>query len=216
MSKTGSGFLGKLRRAAQPAAEQPGQTRKTITVVSGLPRSGTSMMMKMLEAAGIPPLTDEIREADADNPKGYYEFERVKQLNKGDIEWLDGAQGKSVKVIAALLRHLPPTHDYRVIFMRRSLDETLKSQKQMLIRRGEPTNKVSDEEMAVLYRKHLHQIERWVAQQPHVKVLYVDYNEVMRDPLAQAQQVNQFLGGNLDVENMAGVVDSTLYRQRRS
>ena len=216
MSKTGSGFLGKLRRTAQPAAEQPRKARKTITIVSGLPRSGTSMMMKMLEAAGIPPLTDEIREADADNPKGYYEFERVKKLNQGDTEWLEEAQGKSVKVIAALLRHLPPTFDYKVIFMRRSLDETLKSQKQMLIRRGEPTDKVSDEEMATLFRKHLQQIESWMARQPNVEVLNVDYNAVMRDPRTQAQQVNQFLGGSLDVERMAGVVDAALYRQRRS
>ena len=106
------GFLKKLFQST---------TKEPIVIVSGLPRSGTSMMMKMLEAGGIPPLTDEIREADTDNPKGYYEFERVKKLDKGDIAWLPEAEGKSVKVISALLKHLPAEYDYRIIFMRREM-----------------------------------------------------------------------------------------------
>ena len=113
------------------------QAEQTITIVSGLPRSGTSMMMKMLEAGGIPPLTDEIRTADTDNPKGYYEFERVKKMDKGDTAWLENAQGKSVKVISALLKHLPSDYRYRVIFMRRDMSEILASQKKMLDHRGE-------------------------------------------------------------------------------
>ncbi|HZD55295.1 MAG TPA: hypothetical protein VE136_01120, partial [Anaerolineales bacterium] len=99
-----------------------------MTIVSGLPRSGTSMMMKMLEAGGVPPLTDEIRTADRDNPKGYYEFERVKKMPDGDKAWMVEARGKSVKVISALLEHLPPQYDYKVIFMRRDMNEILASQ----------------------------------------------------------------------------------------
>ena len=118
-----------------------------VVVVSGLPRSGTSMMMKMLEAGGLSPLIDGEREADEDNPKGYYEFERVKQLPKGDYGWLEDAQGRVVKVISGLLVHLPPTHDYRVVFMRRAMPEILASQRKMLVRRGENSDQVSDEKL---------------------------------------------------------------------
>jgi hypothetical protein len=121
-----------------------------ITIVSGLPRSGTSMMMKMIEAGGIPPLTDAIRAADEDNPKGYYEFERVKQMDKGDVAWVADAPGKSVKVISALLKHLPPGYDYRVIFVQRNMAEILASQRKMLTHRGEDANKMDDEKMADL------------------------------------------------------------------
>ena len=128
---------------------------KPIVVVSGLPRSGTSMMMKMLEVGGIPPVTDNHRMADDDNPKGYYEFERVKKLDKGDTEWLADAPGKVVKVIAALLTYLPPTYNYKVIFMRRLMPEILASQRQMLVRRGEAPNKFKDEDMARIIEKHV-------------------------------------------------------------
>ena len=185
-----------------------------VTVVSGLPRSGTSMMMKMLEAGGIPPLTDEIREADKDNPKGYYEFERVKKLDEGDTAWLEEAQGKAVKVISALLKYLPQGYTYKVLFMRRNMEEILASQRQMLIRRGEPTDEVSDEELMELFGKHLAQVQAWVDEQPNVDVLYVSYNEVMENPLAQVVRVNHFLGDTLDAESMVAVVDRVLYRQR--
>ena len=185
-----------------------------VTVVSGLPRSGTSMMMKMLEAGGIPPLTDELREADKDNPKGYYEFERVKKLSDGDTEWLEGAQGKTVKVISALLKHLPPDYTYKVIFMRRRMEEILSSQKQMLIRRGEATDKVSDEELTELFTKHLVQIQAWADAQSNIDIIYVSYNDIMKNPGEQAHRINQFLGDTLDVEQMHAVVDKALYRQR--
>lgn len=189
---------------------------RTITIVSGLPRSGTSMLMKMLEAGGIELLTDNIRTADEDNPKGYYEFERVKQL-KQDSDWLEDAGERAVKIISALLKHLPQDHAYayKVIFVRRKLEEVLASQKQMLIRRGEPTDTISDEKMAELFRKHLSQVETWIDEQPNVEVLYVSYNEVLEHPQEQAQRINQFLGSTLDVERMASVVDKSLHRQRR-
>jgi hypothetical protein len=185
-----------------------------VTVVSGLPRSGTSMMMKMLEAGGILPLTDEIRDADKDNPKGYYEFERVKKLDEGDTAWLEEAQGKSVKVISALLKHLPEGYTYKVIFMQRTMEEILASQRQMLIRRGEPTDAVSDEDLMELFSKHLAQIQAWIDEQPNVEAIYVSYNETMENPCEQAERVNHFLGDGLDVDNMVAVVDQALYRQR--
>ena len=187
---------------------------QVVTVVSGLPRSGTSMMMRLLDEGGIPPLTDEIREADKDNPKGYYEFERVKKLDEGDTAWVEDAQGKAVKVISALLKHLPEGYTYKVIFMRRKIEEILASQRQMLIRRGEPTDSASDEELTELFGKHLAQIQAWIDGQPNVEAIHVSYNDVTENPLEQSERINQFLGDTLDVGKMVGVVDQALYRQR--
>ncbi len=184
-----------------------------IIIVSGLPRSGTSMMMRMLEAGGVPILTDHVRTADEDNPKGYYEFERVKQIAH-DKAWLPQAQGKAVKMISALLKHLPADYEYRIVFMQRNIREILASQRQMLLRRGEPTDGVSDERMAVLFTKHLSRVRDWLSKQPHMHVLYVHYGDVLADPLGQARRVAHFLGGTLDEEAMARVVDRRLYRQR--
>jgi hypothetical protein len=185
-----------------------------ITIVSGLPRSGTSMMMKMLEAGGIPVLVDNIRTADEDNPKGYYEFERVKQI-ESDKAWLPEAKGKVVKMISELLKHLPPDYKYKIVFMRRKIEETLASQRQMLIRRGEPTDKVSDDKLTELFRKHLARLAAWIETQPNIEILYVNYSEVMGNPVEGARQINEFLGGGMNVDAMAGVVDPSLYRQRR-
>ncbi len=186
-----------------------------ITVVSGLPRSGTSMMMKMLEAGGIPPITDELREADEDNPKGYYEFERVKQMDQGDTTWVVDARGKVVKVISALLKHLPPAEQYRVVFVRRHMPEILASQRKMLIRRGEDPDKMDDAQMAMLFEKHLKQVDEWMNNQPNFRLLYVHYSDILADPRPQITAINNFLGGNLDVEAMALAVDPQLYRNRR-
>jgi hypothetical protein len=187
---------------------------QTITIVSGLPRSGTSMMMKMLEAGGLEPLTDNIRAADEDNPKGYFEFERVKQIET-DKAWLEDARGRVVKLISALLKHLPPSNHYKVIFMRRAMPEILASQRQMLIRRGEPADAVPDDKMAAMFEKHVAQVESWLASQPNIETIYVSYNEVMKAARPHAELVNEFLGGTLNVDAMVGVADAALYRQRR-
>jgi hypothetical protein len=186
-----------------------------ITIVSGLPRSGTSMMMKMIEAGGIPPLTDAIRAADVDNPKGYYEFERVKQMDKGDTSWVPDAVGKSVKVISALLKHLPTGYEYRVIFVRRNMAEILASQRKMLLHRGEDADKMDDAKMAELFAKHVQQVENWLAEQPNFQTLYVHYSDVLSDPETAARQINTFLGGKLDVAGMTTAVDPHLYRNRQ-
>ena len=184
-----------------------------ITVVSGLPRSGTSMMMSMLAAGGMPVLTDSLRAADEDNPKGYFELERVKQLDK-DSSWLAEARGKVVKIVSPLLKHLPAEYRYRIIFMHRNMEEILASQKQMLIRRGEPTDTVSDQKMAEMFRKHLFDVESWLGKQPNIKVCYVDYSRVLEGPLRYADIVDRFLGSELDTSKMAKVADQALHRQR--
>lgn len=191
-----------------------GLPKNTIVIVSGLPRSGTSMMMKMLEAGGLPLLTDHQRTPDEDNPKGYYEFERVKQLPKGDTAWLPDAEGKAVKVISALLEHLPPTFHYKIIFMNRRMEEVLASQRKMLIRRGEDPDKISEEELARLFTKHLRKVKDWVRAQPNMEMIEVEYNRMVTNPLPYVRQINAFLGGWLDEEAMAQVVDPTLYRNR--
>ncbi|MBR5901173.1 sulfotransferase [bacterium] len=186
-----------------------------ITVVSGLPRSGTSMMMKMLEAGGIPPLQDNIRTADEDNPKGYYEFERVKKLPK-DTAWLPEAKNKAVKIIALLLTKLPlKGYRYRVIFMRRDIEEILASQKQMLIRRGEATDKISDEEMITTYHRHLSEVLAFLEANKCFSVFFVNYNDLMRNPEDWAPRIAAFLGKEMDAEAMKAVVDPKLYRNRR-
>ncbi len=185
-----------------------------ITVVSGLPRSGTSMMMKMIEAGGIAPLTDQLRTADVDNPKGYYEFERVKQLDKGDTAWVPEARGKVVKVISALLKYLPGTEKYRVVFIRRQIDEILASQRKMLINRGEDPDKQDDAQMKALFERHVRQVEEWLRAQPNVQTLYVHYRDMVENPLPQIERINAFLGGKLDTAAMGGVVDPELYRNR--
>ena len=215
MAGTLSRLWSKLRGDSAPSLDDQADN-KVVTVVSGLPRSGTSMMMKMLDEGGLSPVTDGIRSADKDNPKGYYEFERVKKLVDGDIGWVAEAQGKAVKVIAALVQYLPPDYAYKMIFMRRNMDEILSSQRQMLIRRGEPTDTVDEGELAHLFQKHLDQVTAWIAAQPNIDVLYVNYNEVIADPSRNAQQISEFLGSTLDAGKMAGVIDLSLYRQREA
>jgi hypothetical protein len=191
------------------------KNHQPVIVVSGLPRSGTSMMMKMLEAGGIPPLTDQIRTADSDNPQGYYEFERVKQLDKGDTAWVAEAQGKAVKVISQLLRYLPDDQEYRVIFMRRHMDEILASQKKMLVNRGEDPDGVSDEELTRLFEKHLGQVRQWLDGQPNVQTLDVHYSDVLANPRPAVGRINEFLGSRLNTEAMLVSVDPDLYRNRQ-
>lgn len=172
------------------------------------------MMMKMLEAGGIEPLTDRVREADEDNLGGYYEFEQVKKVAQ-DARWLEQARGKAVKVISRLLCDLPPAHTYRVIFMQRQLDEVLASQQQMLQRRGRAGEGGSDAEMKRLFTRHLEDVGKWLSRQPNFAVLYASYNEILAQPLEHSRRIDRFLGGGLEVERMAAVVDQQLYRQRR-
>ncbi len=185
-----------------------------IVVVSGLPRSGTSMTMKMLEAGGLSTVVDGIRTADEDNPKGYYEDERVKDLGEmDDKSWLADSQGKAIKVISYLLKDLPEDHNYKVLFMRRDVHEVLASQAKMLERRGE-SSETNDERMIELYEDHLWKVGRLFKRAPHLDVVDVHYTKVLENPRAEAERIRNHLGLSLDAAKMAGVVDARLYRNR--
>ena len=185
-----------------------------IILVSGLPRSGTSMMMKMLAAGGIAVVTDNFRQADEDNPKGYFELEKVKKLKDGETEWLANTKGKAVKTIAAHLEYLPVEFHYKVLFMHRDMMEILASQREMLLRRGEPADSVSDEKMAELFSKHLEKVVSWLSKQSNFQVLYLNYNEILANPQPITGQLVEFLDLKLDTNAMQKVVDPSLYRQR--
>ncbi|MCL4529208.1 MAG: sulfotransferase [Chloroflexi bacterium] len=188
---------------------------KTIVVVSGLPRSGTSMMMKMLAEGGLETVTDSIRSADEDNPNGYFEFETVKQMANGQTQWLSNADHKVVKIISALLEYLPENYHYKILFMEREIGEILASQRKMLARRNEES-KTSDAEMASQFREHLAAIKFWIARQPNIEVLYVDYNKMLSNPDEYCQNIAEFIGLPVDVEKMRSVPDEHLYRNRSS
>ena len=187
-----------------------------VVVVSGLPRSGTSMMMSALAEGGMDLLTDQLRVADANNPMGYYEFERVKKLPKGDINWLHSAEGKAVKIISALLSYLPSSSKYRVIFMERDLDEILASQNRMLDRIGKETNDaLSETELRLSYESHLSDVKTWLNNQDWVKTLFVSYNNVLCQPEDEFSRVAAFLDRKVDPVAMAHVVDPSLYREKK-
>ena len=201
-------FLGKAYRAWRFG--------KPIIVVSGLPRSGTSMAMKMLEAGGVPILTDGRRAADDSNPKGYYEFEPVMRLQEDpDKRWLTEARGKAVKIISFLLPSLPQTHNYRVILMHRDLHEVMASQGKMLDKRGEPQGE-DDASLLASYEKDVAKTQRLLGRRPCFQVLDVDYKAVLDDASAAAARIGAFIGGGLDLGAMAAVVDQQLYRNRRA
>ena len=184
-----------------------------IIIVSGLPRSGTSVMMQMLENGGVEVMTDNMRTADTDNPRGYYEFEKVKKI-KQDASWLPGTRGKAFKMVSQLLYDLPPTERYRVLFMERDPDEMLLSQEKMLKRLNRPA--APREEIIQAYTLHLERLHEWLQQQRHIEILHVRYNDLVEGPEKEAERVREFLGRQVNVENMAKAVDPTLYRNRKT
>ena len=173
------------------------------------------MLMAMLDAGGFDLVSDDLRTADEDNPKGYYELERVKELDKKtDASWLEEAAGKGIKVISFLLEHLPDTYHYKIIFMRRDLSEVLASQQKMLERRSEQPSEISDEEMAALFSSHLEKIYKQLAERSNCDVLYIDHREALNYPDKVATRINTFLNSRLNVTAMTKIVDRQLYRNR--
>jgi hypothetical protein len=172
------------------------------------------MVMAMLEAGGMPLLVDEIRKADEDNPKGYFEFERVKKLKEGDIAWLDSALGKAVKIISYLLLQLPDRYSYDVVFVRRRLPEILVSQRIMLERGGEDPDRVSQDELAGVLSRHLKQVEGWLAGQSNIRSVNIDYNRMLESPDEELRRLVAFIDQPLDYAAMKSVIDPDLYRQR--
>jgi hypothetical protein len=184
-----------------------------VTVVSGAPRSGTSLMMQMLGAGGMELLSDGVRRADRDNPRGYFELEAVRRL-PADPGWVDRAVGRAVKVVHVLVPRLPAGPGYRILLMRREWREVLASQRAMLERRGEPAGELADERLAEVFAAQLEEVVRWASGRPGAELLEVDYNALVRNPLAPARAVAAFLGGGLDAEDMAAAVLPSLWRQR--
>lgn len=187
---------------------------KEICIVSGLPRSGTSLMMKMLEAGGMDVAIDNIRHADEDNPKGYYELEVVKTI-KADTSWLDGMAGKVFKMVSMLLYDLPRDRRYKIIFMRRNMEEILASQHVMLQRQGKISKTGQQTDMRKLFEEHLQHVYNWLGNQGNMEVCYIWYHDLFQQFGAAITPVGKLLGRSLDAERMADVVDASLYRQRR-
>lgn len=186
-----------------------------VIVVSGLPRSGTSMMMKMLDATGLPIMTDHERTADEDNPKGYFEYERVKKLgDETDKSWVRDARGKVLKVISHLLDALPEDNFYRVVLMRRDFDEIIASQNKMLVRRAEE-NPVEDAAAKKAYIRHLVDVRFMVRKRANFEMIEVHFTQALQAPQTFVAEVNTFLGGRLDTNAMMSVIDPDLYRNRK-
>jgi len=194
--------------------EMTGSLDETVVLVSGMPRSGTSMMMQMLTAGGLAALTDDNRTADDDNRKGYFEYEPVKALSR-QVQWMAEAKGKSLKVVAPLLRRLPPPKGlkYRIIFMERDLKEVIASQHTMIERLGKTGSRQTDEQLEETFAKQLRMVQKFISA-ANIPVLYVSHRDCIEDPAGQAERMNRFLGGTLDEAAMAAVVSGDLYRHR--
>jgi len=184
-----------------------------VTVVSGLPRSGTSMMMRMLAAGGIEPLVDHERAPDTDNPLGYYEFQRVKTLRQ-DSSWVAQARGKALKVIYKLVYDLPADISYRIVFLERDLDEVLASQEAMMRRSGLDPDQIGHEVLIKLFQAEIFAFRRWAEAQANVRIFYANHARVIADPKKAAQEIAQFLGLPMDTAAMAEVVTPELHRNR--
>ena len=202
-------MIGKLFGGKKPETS----SKQPVIVVSGLPRSGTSMMMKMLAEGGLPIVTDELRSADDDNPNGYFELESVKQLAGGRNEWLAEAGGKAVKVISSLLEFLPAAYTYKVIFMEREIREILASQRKMLEHRSEAPA-VDDARIEEQFHKHLAAVKPWLARQPNMETLRISYNDLMSNPEPHCRRLIDFTCAPLDLERMLGVPNARLYRNK--
>jgi hypothetical protein len=184
--------------------------RDYVTIVSGMPRSGTSLAMQMLRAGGMPLLTDERRPADAHNPRGYFEYDPVKRL-AADSSWLKSARGRAVKIIYRLLRHLPADITYRVLFLERDAVEVFESQQEMLRSRNDPAALQDRERILSALAAELANVKPWLARQANMQVLTVPYAEVVKHPLERAREISRFLDG-LDESAMAAAVDPALHR----
>ncbi len=184
-----------------------------IVIVSGLPRSGTSLMMQMLDQGGLSVVTDNVRTADPDNPRGYYELEQVKTI-KRDVSWLPATRGKAFKMVSQLLYELPSNEHYRVIFMERDLDEVILSQEKMLARLGKTA--APSGEIKRHFAGHLERLREWLAGRPNMMALYIRYRELVERPEVQSARISEFLGGRVDADRMAKTVEPSLYRNRKT
>lgn len=184
-----------------------------ITIVSGLPRSGTSLMMRMLDLGGVEVLTDRVRQPDDDNPNGYYELEAVKTLWEGH-DWLYEATGKAVKIVSNYLMALPEKLSYAVIFMRRDVEEILTSQRAMIERNGGSVDDDEEDRIRWFYNKHLGELTNWLSEQSYMRVTYVNHRHLINQPDSVLPDVARFLGRDVDIDKMTRAVDQRLYRHK--
>ncbi|MBS0263349.1 MAG: sulfotransferase domain-containing protein [Planctomycetes bacterium] len=184
-----------------------------IVIVSGLPRSGTSLMMQMLDRGGLPVVTDQLRQPDPDNPRGYYEYELVKKI-KTDVSWLPATRGKAFKMVSQLLYHLPDNERYRILIMERDLNEMLDSQEKMLRRLGQAV--APREVIRPAFESHLQNLHAWLDRQTHMRVLRMGYSQLVTNPDPSIRAVGDFLGIDLDSVAMRQSIDPALYRNRQS
>jgi len=192
------------------------QGQAYLILVSGLPRSGTSLMMNMLQSGGIPIQTDNQRKADPDNPTGYFELERVKKIPEGDTAWLSKHHGKAIKIVAPIISCLPDDLEYKVIFMQRDLDEILASQAQMLSNRYRCVDKEQDLVLKRIFQESIKSVQAYMAQQPNFSFLPCSYSNIVKDPMPEIIMIEEYLNIRLEKRNMAECVDPGLYRQRKS
>ncbi len=197
-----------------PKAEWSG---KTFVLVSGLPRSGTSLMMQLLEAGGLEPMTDGERTPDVDNPRGYYEWEAIKQVAvRPKILEDEAVNGKAIKCISMLLPKLPARHRYKVIFMVRPIEQVTASQYDMTERLGTRGAALGEEQLARGLRGHRDETLQWLAQTPCVEHIEVSYPELVRNPAPIIARLVEFLGSDRlpDAERMPATIDPALHRKR--
>jgi len=186
-----------------------------LILVSGLPRSGTSLMMNMLQAGGVPIQTDNLKKANPDNPAGYFEMERVKKIPEGDTAWLSKHHGKAIKIVSPLIPYLPDDLEYKVIFMQRDLDEILASQKLMLTRRNTGTEEENGAKIKLIFQKNLVSVLAYMDKMPNFSYLICEYSSIVKDPLPAINLIEEFLEIKLAKDDMAKRVDPGLYRQRK-
>lgn len=171
------------------------------------------MMMKMLESGGLKVLTDDIRKADMDNPKGYFEYGKVKDLKK-HASWLVHAKRKVVKIISSLLYYLPPIYNYKIIFIKRDINEVLLSQAKMLKRAGQEHEINNAQLLITKFENHLQKVYKWIERQRNIECLYMNYKDIIKDPISNSSTLSDFFGGKLDKDTMINAVDSSLYRSK--
>jgi len=187
--------------------------RKELTIVSGLPRAGTSLVMGLLQEGGIPLLCDDHRPPDEDNPRGYFEYAAVKRT-KEDSSWVTEAEGRAVKVILQLLEALPPQHVYRVLFVHRDVREVVASQERMLRRIGAADSVLPFDRLAEIFAAQETSARKWARRQPNVSVLDVDYNQLLSDPEPILEAIIHFACLEASAEKLAERIEPSLYRNR--
>jgi hypothetical protein len=188
--------------------------RPFATIVTGVPRSGTSLVMQMLAAGGLPLLADDARPPDADNPRGYFECERVKRI-ASDASFVADAIGRALKIVVPLVRHLPASLAARVLFVDRDLDHVIASQERMLVRRGSAeAGAIEPARLAAILARQIDESRAFLVERTDTQVLRVEHSALLGDPHATATAIGAFLGGGLDAGAMAAAVDAALHRER--